>query len=120
MRSFNQKGEGKGGLLFGLLFLFVVVYGAWKFIPVMVHVYAYEDRVQEECKYIRGRTLEQLEKDLVYHAQMEYLPVTEENIEINQIGKQLRVNVDYTVPITTPVKVFNWEQKIRYDAPRFD
>ena len=58
MRAFfNQRGEGKGGLIFGLLVLFVLVYTAIKVVPVMIKVYAYEDAVREECKLLHGVTL---------------------------------------------------------------
>jgi len=120
----NQKGEGKGGLIFGILILALVVYFAWKVVPVMIRVYTFEDRVKEECKFMHGRSLEALEKDLLKQADMQDLPVKEENVEIQKLRSEdhndLRVTITYTVPIVTPVKVFNWDQQINYEAPVFD
>ena len=120
----NQKGEGKGGLIFGILVLAIAVYFAWKVVPVMIRVYTFEDRVKEECKFMHGRNLEQLEKDLLKQADLQDLPVKEENVEIQKVRSEdhndLRVKITYTVPIVTPVKVFNWDQQIDYEAPVFD
>ena len=124
MRAFNQRGEGKGGLIFGLLVLFLVIYTAVKVVPVMIKVYAFEDSVREECKFLRGRTIEQLKEDLVSLATNEDLPVAPQDINIVKFRDEehntLKVTIDYTVLIKTPVKVFNWDQNIVYEAPVFE
>ena len=124
MKALNQRGEGKGGLIFGLLVLFLVVYTAIKVVPVMIKVYAYEDAVREECKFLRGRTVDKLRDDLVGIATVSELPVEAEDISISKYRDQehnsLRVDIEYSVPISTPIKVFNWSQKISYDAPVFE
>ena len=57
----------------------------------MIKVYAFEDGVKEECKFLHGRSLEQLEADLVKLAQSQELPVAAENITMVtcQIRKSL-------------------------------
>jgi hypothetical protein len=124
MKAFNQRGEGKGGLIFGLLVLFLFVYAAIKVVPVMIKVYAYEDAVREECKFLRHRTNEQLTEDLVTIATNQELPVAPGDISISKYRDEdhqtLKVTIDYTVPISTPVKVFNWDQHIVYEAPVFE
>jgi hypothetical protein len=121
---FNQRGNGRGGLILGIFVLFIAIYVAAKIIPVMVKVYAFEDSVKEECKFLHGRSLEQLEEDLVEAANTQELPVDEENIELRKFRsddhEELRVDIKYTVPITTPVFVYNWNQEINYQAPTFD
>jgi len=65
-----------------------------------------------------------LERDLVDAAEAQELPVTEENIEIKkwhiEEHDELRVDIAYSVPITTPVTVYEWKQLFRYQAPTFD
>jgi transcription initiation factor IIF auxiliary subunit len=120
----HEKGEGRGNLIFGLVVLFVALYIGWKVIPVMIHVYAFEDSVREECKFLRNRSLDQLEEDIVRAAEVEKIELEEEQIESKRVRidtyEVLRVNIDYTVPIVTPIKVFEWGRKVNYEAPIFD
>ena len=124
MMSFNQKGEGRGRFIFGLLILFSAIYLAWKVIPVMIRVYAFDDAVREECKYLHRRTLDELKKDIVDAAKVQDLDVTEEDISIDKFRdeehQELKVRIDYMVPIATPFYVYDWEQSINYQAPVFE
>jgi hypothetical protein len=120
----NHKGEGKGGAIFGFAVFLLVLYLAWTIIPVMIRVYAFEDAVKEECKFLGGRTLDQLKEDIATHAADNDIPVDVEDISASktkiEMHENLRVNIAYTVPITTPFYVYKWEQNINYDAPTFD
>jgi hypothetical protein len=120
----HERGEGKGNLIFGLLVLFLAMYIGWKVIPVMIRVYAFEDRAKEECKFLRHRTPEILTKDLIEVASVEDIEIYPEDIKIKKLRVDtydvLRVNIDYTVPIATPVKVFEWTRSVDYEAPIFE
>jgi hypothetical protein len=120
----NQKGEGKAGAIFGFAVFAVVVYLGLKFIPVAIKVYAFEDAVKEECKFLRGRSLDDLASDLVDIAQEKGLPVTEDDIKMARTREEshqnLRVEIHYVVPVSTPFFVYNWDQDINYDAPVFE
>jgi hypothetical protein len=122
--SLNQKGEGKAGAIFGFAIFLVVLYLAWTIIPVMIRVYAFEDTVREECKFLHGRNLDQLKEDLLEVAQENEIPIELEDINAQKVHIEdydnLRVKIFYTVPITTPFYVYNWEQNIDYDAPVFE
>lgn len=122
--TLNQKGEGRAKFVFGLCVLFLAIYIAWKIIPVMIHVYTFEDAVKQECKLLHGRSLDDLKSDLVRAAKAEELPVTEDDIVIDKFRseehQELKVDITYTVPIVTPVYVYKWDQKINYQAPVFD
>lgn len=123
--ALNQRGEGKAGMVFGLLVLGLVVYGAIKIVPVMITIYSYEDKVEESCKFAGEKTPDQLRAELADMANKEGLPmITEDNIQVTK--KQIEdhfnliVDIDYTVPISTPVKIFNWDKKFHYEAPIFN
>ncbi len=120
----NQKGEGKAGAIFGFAVFLLVIYLAWTIIPVMIRVYTFEDAVREECKFMHGRTLEQLKEDLVQAAQSNELDIEMEDIKadkrFDENHHSLRVHIDYNVPIATPFYVYNWQQNINYDAPVFE
>src|SRR5262245_19881930 len=122
--SLNQKGEGKAGAIFGFAIFLLLVYLAWQIIPVMIRVYAFEDRVKEECKFLHGRTLDQLKDDIVDAAVDNELPVDIEDVSASksevEMHENLRVRVVYTVPITTPFYVYQWDRNLYYDAPSFE
>ena len=119
-----EKGEGKGNLIFGLVVLFLALYIGWKVIPVMIRVYAFEDKAKEECKFWGHKPIEQLPKKLVELASVEDIEIYPEDVKGRKVRINtydvLRVNVDYTVPIATPVKVFEWDRSIAYEAPIFE
>ena len=122
--SLNHKGEGKAGAIFGFAIFLLLVYLAWTIVPVMIRVYAFEDRVKEECKFLHGRTLDQLKEDIVEFATQNELPVEKEIIQATkshiELHENLRVHIQYTVPITTPFYVYNWDRDFLYDAPSFE
>ena len=122
--SLNQKGEGKAGAIFGFAIFLVIVYLAWQIIPVMVRVFAFEDKVREDCKYMHGRTLDDLKDDILEYAEQEDMPIEKEDIQAAksqiELHENLRVRIDYTVPITTPFYVYNWHRNFVYDAPSFE
>ena len=120
----HEKGEGKGNLIFGLLGLFMAIYIGWKVIPVMIRVYAFEDRAKEECKFLRHRPLDVLAKDIIEVASVEDIELYPEDIKARKVRvdtyEVLRVEIDYSVPIATPVKVFQWDRSLNYEAPIFE
>ena len=122
--SLNQKGEGKAGAIFGFAIFLVIVYLAWQIIPVMVRVFAFEDKVREDCKYMHGRTLDDLKDDILEYAEQEDMPIEKEDIQAAksqiELHENLRVRIDYSVPITTPFYVYNWDRNFVYDAPSFE
>jgi hypothetical protein len=122
--SLNQKGEGKAGAIFGFAVFLLVLYLAWTIIPVMIRVYSFEDTVREECKFLHGRNLDQLKEDIVEVAHENELDIEVEDVHASKTFAEnyhnLRVKVDYVVPIVTPFYVYNWKQNIDYDAPVFE
>ena len=122
--SLNQKGEGKAGAIFGFAVFLLVLYLAWTIIPVMIRVYSFEDAVREECKFLHGRNLDQLKSDIVDVAHDNELDIEVEDVHAAKTYAEnyhnLRVKIDYVVPITTPFYVYNWVQNIDYNAPVFE
>ena len=120
----NQKGEGRAGAVFGFAILALVLYLGFKIIPVMIQVYAFEDGVKEECKFLHRRSNSMLVDDLVALAEEKNLPVTAEDIAISKVQveshQNLKVTIDYAVPIKTIFTEYSWKQHIDYDAPVFD
>lgn len=124
MRLLNQKGEGKAGAIFGFAIFALVVYLGLKIIPVMIRVYAFEDGVKEECKFLHGRSLDKVAEDIVTLAKQKDLPVSEDDITMSKVQDEshqnLKVDIVYTVNVVTPFYVYPWAQHIIYEAPVFE
>ena len=124
MKFLRQKGEGKGSLILGLSILLIAIYIGWRVIPVMIRVYSFEDKVREECRYLHGRSMDDLTDDLLQAAELEELDVDAENIDAKKVRvdtyEVLRVKIRYSVPIATPIHVFVWNREIDYEAPIFE
>lgn len=122
--SLNQKGEGKAGAIFGFAVFLLLVYLLWQIIPVSVRVFAFEDKVREDVKYLHGRSMDDLKDDILEYAEQEDLPIEKEDIQAAsthvELHDNLRVRIQYTVPITTPFYVYNWDRDFVYDAPSFE
>lgn len=122
--SLNQKGEGKAGAIFGFAVFLLLVYLLWQIIPVTVRVFSFEDKVREDVKYLHGRTMDDLKDDILSYAEQEDLPIDKEDIQAKtthiELHDNLRVRIQYTVPITTPFYVYNWDRDFIYDAPSFE
>ncbi len=71
MGKLNQKGESKANYIIGFTILFLAIYAGFKFFPVMIRVYAFADKVNEEAKYLHGRKVDQLEKDIYKQARIQ-------------------------------------------------
>ncbi|HSE41077.1 MAG TPA: hypothetical protein VLH08_09960, partial [Acidobacteriota bacterium] len=68
--------------------------------------------------------LDQLKEDILEVAQENDLPIELEDIDAQKVHIEdydnLRVKINYVVPVTTPFYVYNWQQNLDYDAPVFE
>lgn len=115
----NQKGEGKAGLIFGLLILGTIIFVAAKVVPVAIRVFAFEDEVKETAKYLGGKRENVIQQSLYEIAQKESIPIERDDIQVQKVQNELKVDISYTIPITFPGYVYNWENDVSYDAPIF-
>ena len=57
-------------------------------------------------------------------ASIEDIELYPEDIKVKKVRVDtydvLRVDINYKVPIATPVKVFEWDRSLNYEAPVFE
>ena len=58
-------------------------------------------------------------KALLEKGQKLDLPITENSIQINRASGEIRVDVDYTVPVQFPGYVYQWHFHHRAENPIF-
>ena len=120
MERRSERGEGRLGTLIGLVVLALTIYLGYKVIPVMVNAYAFRDYIEQETRFaaLRNRD-EEVVKRVLRKAQELELPVTAKGIRVNRTTSRFDIVVKYTIPIETPVYVYNWMFDERFSAPLF-
>lgn len=120
MRRFrNQRGEGQGGCVVGLILLLIGVFIAFKLIPIKVKAAELRQTVVDEAKMAGTRGDNRIAQGILRKAEELRLPVTEDNIKINRSQNQIRVDVRYVVPVEFPGFVYKWNFHHSADNPIF-
>lgn len=109
MRNRRERGEGQFGCVIGLLLLLAAIFVAYKMIPVKVKAADLRQTVVDEAKAAGTHDDSVIMKSILKKAQDLGLPVTEENVTINRSANQIRVEVEYTVPVVFPGFTYNWK-----------
>ena len=68
-----------------------------RYFPVLYYAMEFNDFVKQEVQ--RNRIGPQLQKALLDQAQVYFLPLKPDDIQINEDGDLIRVKVDYKVPV---------------------
>jgi hypothetical protein len=119
MRNRRELGEGRLGCLFGLILLLIAGMVAYKMIPVKVKTAEMRDTVQDEARSAGQHNDGSILKALLLKAQTLELPVTEKDINIVRSSGQIRVDVEYTVPVNFPGFVYQWHFHHHAENPIF-
>lgn len=116
----GERGEGRVGTLIGLTVLALTIYLGYKVIPVMINAYTFRDYIEQETRFaaLRNRD-EEVVKRVLKKAQELELPVDGKSIKVNRTQSRFDISVRYTIPIETPVYVYNWAFDERFSAPLF-
>src|SRR6266852_14746 len=101
-RSRRQAGEGQAGCLVGIIVLLIAIFICYKLIPVKVRMAELRQTVVDEAKSAGSHSDEKIMKAILAKAEESKLPVTEENVTIDRNANQIKVDVDYTMPIVFP------------------
>ncbi len=107
-RNRREAGEGQGGCIFGIILLLIAVFVAYKLIPVKVKAADLREVIVDESKQAGFHSDERMRKTIMDKAQEDGLPLTDDNLTIVRTGNLVRVDADYTVPVTFPGYTLNW------------
>jgi len=118
-RNRSQKGEGKVGCLIGLVLLLIAVLVAYKMIPIKVKSAEVRDTVQDVARSAGQHNDKWIATAVLQKAQSLDLPVTEDQITVVRANSEIRVEVDYTVPVKFPGFVYQWHFHHKAENPIF-
>lgn len=106
--SRRERGEGNFGCLVGLIFLALAVFVAFKMIPVKVKNAELRQVIFDESKSAGQHRDDQIMKAILFKAQENKLPVTEDNVKISRGANEITIDVSYTVPVEFPGFTYQW------------
>jgi hypothetical protein len=117
--SRRERGESQFGCLIGLIVLGLVVFIAWKMIPVKVKAAELRQTVVDEAKSAGTHNDERIKAAILAKAREDNLPISEENITIVRSSGEITVTVVYTIPIVFPGYTYNWHLEHEAKNPIF-
>lgn len=118
-RHRRERGEGQFGCVVGLLLLVIVVFIAYKMIPVKVKAADLRQTVVDEAKSAGTHNDDLILHSILKKAQDSGLPVTEDQVKIDRGVSTIKVDVDYTVPVQFPGFTYNWHFHHHAENPLF-
>jgi hypothetical protein len=98
----SQRGEGRFKLIVVLAIFGAIAYVGFKIVPPYVNNYQLQDTCETESHFFAAHTkTDQKAKETVWlEVQSLGLPITQDMIKVERIGKTARISVDYTVTVT--------------------
>ena len=96
-----ERGEGKPKAIFYTLILVLVVYAAFKIVPIYIQNYQLSDKMQETARFaVVNRYSEEQIRDTIFK-EMQTLEISarREDIKVFSSPSVVRISVDYTVPV---------------------
>lgn len=119
LRKRRERGEGQGGCIVGLLILLLVVFIAFKLIPVKVRAAEFRQTVEDTSRQAGSLTTPRIEASILRKAEALELPVDKKNLIIKKESESIRIEVSYVVPVQFPGYTFNWKFHHTTENPIF-
>jgi hypothetical protein len=100
-RGPSERGEGHFKLIVVLVIFGLIAYCAFKIVPPYVNNYQLQDTCQSEATFFSAhqRTDQKAKEEVWAEVQSLGLPITEDTIKVQVIGRTARVSVDYTITV---------------------
>jgi type III secretion system FlhB-like substrate exporter len=119
LRNRRELGEGQFGCLVGLVILLIGIFVAYKMIPVKVKAAEIRQVTEDESKSAGTHGDEQIKGTILRKAKDDELPITEDNIHIERTSQEIKIDVEYDVPVEFPGFVYKWHFHHHTDNPLF-
>jgi hypothetical protein len=105
----RERGEITVKTLFSFASLLFIAYLCFKFIPVYIAAYDFDNMLKTQAQYSGSmKSNEVILKELLNKAAELELPITKQNINIQRSQSKLVITADYVVPVKTPFFTYEW------------
>lgn len=89
--------------------LLFVGYMAYKFVPVYIAAYDFDNAMRTQAQYSGSmKSNEVIIKELLDKAEELKLPVTKDDIKISRSKSRMTITADYVVPVKTAFFTYAW------------
>ena len=112
-------GDGKLGCILWTALLAVLVFIAFKAIPVKVAASELYDYMDEQARFASRASPEALQKRILDKAKELELPVLRKNVKVERRGGTVQMRVTFTVPLEFPGYTYYWDFDLRVDRKVF-
>lgn len=116
----NQKGEGRVGLMITLIIVAVAVFLGVKVIPVRIAAYEFRDVMREEARYGAVRNSDEVvAKRILQKAAELEIPLKKKNLKVKRTHSQMVISATYEQPIDLKVTTYVYKFRETEKAPLF-
>ncbi len=112
-RARAQRGEGNLKLLVVVVIIGLICYAGFKIVPAYVNNYQLRDTCETESRLFaaRQKTEDKVRAAVWESVQSLSIPVTQDQIKVEVIGKTARVSVQYAIT----VNLFGYDYTMNFD-----
>ena len=112
-------GDGKLGCILWVALLVVLVFIAFKAIPVKLAASELYDYMDEQARFASRASPEALSKRIVDKARELDLPLLRKNVKVERRGGTVQMRATFTVPLEFPGYTYNWDFDLQVDRKVF-
>ena len=95
--------------LLSFTLLLFVGYMAFKFVPVYIAAYDFDNAIKTQAQYSGSmKTNEVIVKELLDKAKELELPISKDDIRISRTNARLTITANYNVPVKTAFFTYTW------------
>jgi cell division protein FtsL len=107
-RRNDEKGAGHYKAIFFTLILAAVIYVGFKVVPILINEYQFQDGIQNIARFasVNRTGSDAIKRSVMDEAEKENLPVQEDNIKVQGVGRTINISVDYSV--TVDLMAYQW------------
>jgi hypothetical protein len=118
-RNRRELGEGQGGCIVGLIFFLAVLFIAYKMVPVKVKAAEIRQEVVDEARSAGTHSDQRIRRGILEKAKEANFPIDDGDIKIRRWANNIRVEVEYVVPVQFPGYTYNWKFHHSAENPIF-
>ena len=118
----RERGEGRIGLIISLLLVSATIYLGIKVIPLKVALFNLSDKIEQKLQRASWRSYEQARGDTLSFVKEQAAatgyPIDKRKISMPPpVGNQMRVVVDWQIPLDLAVTDYVWTFHLEKQAP---
>ena len=105
----SERGAITVKTLLSFAFLLFACYMGYKFIPVYIAAYDFDNALKTQAQYSGSmKTNDVIMKELLLKAAELELPITKKELKIDRSTSRMTITAKYVVPVKTPFFTYDW------------